>query len=630
MENRKKFRKEIIKLSKQGIQADMPHLKKDMCAQFADPFEFVREYVVNAYDAQATCCTINGLENADHTTIIIQDNGHGMSKDGVIDFFTLYRSRKWGDPQRTVGRFGIGKLSVAAIPGQNAFKMLTSNGKDCWEAQAGSLLHNDPIKLFQIRPVREAGTTFEISFKKKEGLREVMLKLEDILNRYTRFLGMEIVVYHPVDDLHAKEILMSSTICDVWDRKRKYGQRFIEDIDGNRYDIMLELDQSAQHEIYQNKVFITHKYNLLSHDLESAIYLPNLKIRIDGHAFTLPFGRHCLADESCLDPIADHLRENLLPQFFDHLVAELRSRANLRMDIYRTMIHELAIALMQYIPGLDYSWSQIPVFRIYPDGYMSLADLEKQVVKDGKIYVAELNAVGVDYSTFDGPVIMNEQLGQGLNFLQQYFQPQIINLSLKDVVIEAPSSLRLSKSKEEELFQKNLGFHEDLELLEEAKTYGEWEESMGIYSDRTFTDFDDDLFDFPEVEKTKSAFERLTWRANHLVAKDGKSPSTSHKFILIDDEVILNLYHPEVKKLVKISSIAPKLAGHWAVAQCLTENTKIMSYLSADARENLIMIDGMARINTPDEVGNRRHTDKKRKNKFRDLLDDTDYDFGLN
>ena len=164
------LQRELIQIAEQGIQSDVQHLKEDFCAQFADPFEFIREYVVNAYDAQATQCIIHGRESREDITITIQDNGHGMNKEGAVNFFTLYRSRKFGDPLKTVGRFGIGKLSVAAIPGQNTFLMKTSTGSDCWEARAGSLLSNDPIDLFQIRPIPPAGTTFEITFQKKDTL----------------------------------------------------------------------------------------------------------------------------------------------------------------------------------------------------------------------------------------------------------------------------------------------------------------------------------------------------------------------------------------------------------------------------------------------------------------------------
>lgn len=46
-----------------GIQADSKRLKEDMCTQFADFREWIREYAVNAHDAGATYCEISGRED---------------------------------------------------------------------------------------------------------------------------------------------------------------------------------------------------------------------------------------------------------------------------------------------------------------------------------------------------------------------------------------------------------------------------------------------------------------------------------------------------------------------------------------------------------------------------------------
>ncbi|MCB0666491.1 MAG: ATP-binding protein [Saprospiraceae bacterium] len=624
------LKKEIIRNSQQGFQADVKNLKSNMATQFRDYNEWVREYLVNAYDAQATWCTIEGRETEDSLIFTVCDNGHGMSKERVIDFFTLYRSRKNLAKGQAVGRFGVGKLSVAAVPGQRAFSLLTSDGSDCWEAKAGSLLTNDPVDLYQIRPIPSAGTTFEITFEKKESLPETLRKLEDILRRYCRYLDMDMVIYYPMegDDGSPQQVRVS--IGDIWYGQRKYSQRYRITIDREDYEIILELDPQASHELYQNRVLITQQYNLLCHDLENAFWLPYLRVRVDSRAFKMPFGRHCLADESCLQPLAEYIRTTLLPGYFQHLVEQLNERTSQRMDSYRSMIYEQSITLMQYQPGLEHSWSQLPVFKLFPDRNVSLVKLEKLVVEQGKLYVSEPNAVGVDYASFDGPVVVYEQMKNGLAFLQYYFQDQIINLSLKDVVIEAPTTLGLAKSKEEEFFQRHLGLHEDLSLLTSPKTSGDWENDLDfIFLRKEASNTDERLYDFSGQDRLRKDFQRLKWRAGHLVGKDGKTPCTSHKFIFKDEEeVVLNLNHPEIQQLVKLSTKAPKLAGHWAIAQCLTENTRILNYLSADARENLIMLDAIAKINAPEETT--QPAKNIRKNRFRDLLDNTDYDFGLN
>jgi len=87
-----------------------------MCTQFADYYEFIREYVVNAYDACATFCLIKVSEDQTSLKIGIHDNGNGMNLKRLIDFLTVFRSRKDNQMIKSVGRHGIGKLSVAALP----------------------------------------------------------------------------------------------------------------------------------------------------------------------------------------------------------------------------------------------------------------------------------------------------------------------------------------------------------------------------------------------------------------------------------------------------------------------------------------------------------------------------------
>lgn len=111
----------INSLSEQGIQADRNHLIEDIGAQFADYREWIREYVVNSFDAGATWCHVSGKQDEDVITIFVEDNGHGVNEGGVRDFMTLFRSAKKGDLARNVGRFGVGKACVIAISGLVGF-----------------------------------------------------------------------------------------------------------------------------------------------------------------------------------------------------------------------------------------------------------------------------------------------------------------------------------------------------------------------------------------------------------------------------------------------------------------------------------------------------------------------------
>jgi len=99
-----------------------------------------------------------------------------------------------------------------------------------------------------------------------------------------------------------------------------------------------------------------------------------------------------------------------------------------------------------------------------------------------------------------------------------------------------------------------------------------------------------------EIESASEDIESLNWRVGYLVLSDGKSPASSYRFIVRQDTVVLNLYHQDVQKLVSLCRSTPQLAGHWAVAMCLTEGNQLLSHFSAESREDILFMDAMARL----------------------------------
>ncbi|MCK4784839.1 MAG: ATP-binding protein, partial [Desulfobacteraceae bacterium] len=101
------LKKDLEQIAKKGITVDVVRLKKDMCAQFADPNEWVREYVVNAYDAHARHCWISGWVEGERIVIAVEDDGLGMDRQRVADFMTIYRSSKSRvNNRKPIGRHG--------------------------------------------------------------------------------------------------------------------------------------------------------------------------------------------------------------------------------------------------------------------------------------------------------------------------------------------------------------------------------------------------------------------------------------------------------------------------------------------------------------------------------------------
>lgn len=89
------------------------------------------ELVKNSYDADATEVNIKYIRENDKLTILVKDNGHGMSPDIVINTWmapaTGYKLNKMKSPNGRIyqGRKGIGRYAVSLLG--NKLKLITVN-----------------------------------------------------------------------------------------------------------------------------------------------------------------------------------------------------------------------------------------------------------------------------------------------------------------------------------------------------------------------------------------------------------------------------------------------------------------------------------------------------------------------
>ncbi|RPH95284.1 MAG: hypothetical protein EHM72_15085 [Calditrichaeota bacterium] len=585
MKKGKSLHNQLAGLAAAGIQVNAPKLKRDMCSQFSDYNEWIREYVVNAADAGAQTCLIWGTEEGEVQSVHVADDGHGMNREGLLLFFTLYKSDK-KESRRPVGRHGIGKLSVAAIPGQCGFSILTSNGKEAWRAETGSLLEETPITLERLEPVPDHGTTFCIQFKKKKSLHQMMHDLEQILEKYVSFLPLSIRILIPADEDKGKSEYWHE-IGRHWEfGAAAFSQSHELVLQGNRFEVILSLEDGS-HDIYQNRVFVTSKYNLLSFDLGQAWQIPHLAIRVDSPDFELPFGRHCLSNEEILRPLTRQIRTQLLPELLANM-APYFYRNDARGAIPE--MEEIIAALCLCDADFSQNWTRWPILRLVNGSRLSFSDLTKLVRETGKIYIANEDEAGVDYSFFDGPVMSRQQPEKGLQVIEKTFAARLINLQQQDLVMEAPAGSGPELTQEENQFAQALGFHP--EVLQGKMDEDDDDE------DGHFNLVDEDKLDstLQELKKAQADLQDITWRVSHLVERDGRTPCLRYRFLCRENEVILNLYHPDVQKLVKLAGELPLLAGHWAIAMCLTEETSILAHLSAEEREDILLVDAMAKL----------------------------------
>jgi hypothetical protein len=585
----------LNRIRQDGIQADRLRMKQNMYTQFSDPFEFAREYVVNSYDAMATACFISGRETRNTVTVTIRDNGRGMDQQRLQDYFKIFRSRKDNSEIKAIGHFGVGKMSVAAVPDLLRFAGITSTGAECWRFETDSLINDKPVTLERIEPVPEKGTKFEITFKKNLTLSELLVRIFEILYKYVRHLDIDI--YFDLTELDKdnnpvrKKLPRGNWLFDP----DNFGKSYQIFSDGVPVEIIMGVG-NAGHEIYQNRVFITSKYNLISFGAKDVI-IPNLEIRADSEAFQLTFGRHCLSDEKILYTISDEITDYILPQYFEYLRSLLTEDFIVKSPDLVEKMEEMACGLIEFRAG-DHSWNSFPLFRTYGRPRLSFSDLSKEVEESGVLYAEAKDNEGTDYSMFNGPVLMTEQPQGGMEVIQKMFAAHFVNLNHADVVIEAPLGSTKAISPEEKHFERFLVFKPRNEILE--KILGTLHQEKNVisgFSREQMAKLEDAAGICEEAKIVERDFNLIIWKVNYLVERDGKTPCRSRRFLYTENKIILNLYHPDIRQFVDLSCMSPGLSAHWALAMCLSD-MKLLSYITPDAREDLLLIDAMGRLDS--------------------------------
>jgi hypothetical protein len=586
---------ELKTIQENGIQADRKNMKRNMHTQFADPFEFAREYVVNSYDALATECYISGRETEDTVTVTIRDNGKGMNFQRIQDYFKIFRSRKDYPDIQAIGRFGVGKMSVAAVPGLILLSGITSTGEECWRFETDTLIDDRPVKLERIEPVPPMGTKFEVTLLKSMPLSEYLIKIYDILYKYVKHLGID--VYFDLPELDEQQNPVRRKLPKgLWTYSpNSLGKKFQTFINGIPVEVIMGIG-NPEHELYQNKVFITSKYNLLSYGLQKEIKIPNLMIRVNSEIFELTFGRHCLSNEAILNGLAKEIREKVLPQYFNYIINCFSEDLILHAPETVNKIDEMVIGLLTFNPAHN-AWSIFPLFNVHDSSRISFQKLSEAVENKGLVYIEASENEGTDYTMFNATVLKQDQPDGGLELVKKAFGPKVIDLNQSDTVIEILNNNDIVLSEEEKIFEKFLVFQSDSEVLERIAGRGNKTSGYVSEGDRGTSDPWDDNFGICEEAKVvQRDFCSLAWKVNYLVERDGKTSCYSRKFLISGNKIILNLFHPEIREFVELSCINARLSAHWAMAMCLSD-PKLLPHITPDAREDILLIDAMSRIN---------------------------------
>lgn len=622
----------LKELTEKGILVDRKRLKENICSQFPDWRLWIREYIANSFDAQARTCRVYGYNEGECVTIGVSDDGHGMNRDGIDAFLSKFRSLKVR-PEGAVGRFGIGSFSVAAIPGQIGYHMTTSTGKETWRMTTGCLLDDSPIRVDSVKPVKSPGTVFEATFKRSTagGAREELRQLQFVTRKYLYHLPINVRFEFPEDNYGSIPHLNEWTPGNwVTEPEERFSKRFCFGLGDMDYDVVIGVGQT-RHQLYQQRVLIAENHR--DHDLIGDSFtpkpfrLPHLSVRVDSPGFEVPIGRHCLCNGHVLKPLARHMRERIIPGYLSELAGIYNKMECDQHGLLPSQLEDMFCSWLALCPHTASDLRRARIFRTHGTGRISFDQLRDAANETGKIYLEDPSGGGMDYDIFDAPVLTVDQPEGGLELVQTFFESSIVNLGENDLVQEAPLTEQPKLSPKEQCLEKMLGFHpEVLSQYKGPRKSHDKPERSSPASEELPKSIKDQMC--RESLHAARDLENIEWRVGHLVGRDGKTPCVTALYLCRGNRVTLNLHHSDIRSLVEVSSKAPELAGHFAMALCITASGRntVLEHLSPSAREDLINMDAICRCsdeeippNEPDE-GDTVSDDENGQQDFMDFL----------
>lgn len=115
------------------------------------------ELISNSYDADASCITIVFEDSLEHKSIMITDDGCGMTFDELNDsFLKIGRNRRkhsndiTPNGRKVTGRKGLGKLAIFGVANEIEVQTVKNNLKNVFVMNLKDILNTDKEYLPQI------------------------------------------------------------------------------------------------------------------------------------------------------------------------------------------------------------------------------------------------------------------------------------------------------------------------------------------------------------------------------------------------------------------------------------------------------------------------------------------------
>lgn len=179
----------------------------EIASDFEDPLEVIREALSNSYDANATTVDIGIYQDENGTnTLIIQDDGDGMSEVDLPSFFDLGNSKK----ENAIGYKGHGTKiyyksdDIRVVTVQDGVKITS------WMEEPWGKLNDGELPTYSIESEnteQAAGTRIEVrGFRAGQGFDPKRLTY----NKIEHYIAWKTIggstAWHFTDDFHEMEI----------------------------------------------------------------------------------------------------------------------------------------------------------------------------------------------------------------------------------------------------------------------------------------------------------------------------------------------------------------------------------------------------------------------------------------
>ena len=602
----------LQELASKNIQADPSHLVESIRRQFANPLEYVRELIANGLDAGATGIRVRGrwLEGEKYPLqIFFEDDGKGMGRAEVERYLTVFDSFKDGDGA-TVGRHGVGKLSPWADSHLGTYTVDTCDSKE------RTFLHMESVHqgVMRVYPAgdRPPGTTVTLAWRGRdaEELAFRMERVTKVAEEYCRYAGKPIRIEYRNHLLCQEE---SVAITHTPDGDGWVPLESVE-IPGGKVKLWYRLGGGPWGVFfYQGGIRLCSDNSALSITNGTGGWeFPGLQLMADSQAFDVPISRNAVKRNEPYFALGWYLRKKVVPALVEEACRRL-SRED--MSQFREQDEDLTIAYLRhdfkFAPAKD-----IPLFPVFPFGKACVNQLNAWRHRQGKLCVCRIECGPLDAPpqaaadmldarrlTFQ----MRSVLEAGLGPLQD------VDFD-KEVMVLSETSQQGQLSPLEARFQDCLTLRKPgMEWLMESD-----EEIAGLGArilDMAFRRLGKEGRGEKEISNERCAPEipKIKFRLGRLVKMDGNTPATTRKFLQDGKSVVLNLFHPDLERHMRLAAKDPSLAAHWCLRELLLSGeVEQFRHLSQEVREALIQFDAAARCAPSRDVPERSGTENGR------------------